>query len=634
MFVKDLGKTLLDRTIVFIFFIAFFLFIGKWIFSYYFFDNEIGIRVIFENPGDGFFYFPYIKYLSSLNFNLSFDLDIKNLKNISVPLYGVLIHSIFFKILGNYSFIILEFIFISIFLIIFYLIFQKFNFSKLLSIILALFLFIIPILADSFKIDNILYLSNISDFYNLRFQRPLVVALFFFIFILFLLNLNEKEIFKFKNFIFLGSIFAFSFTAYYYYFVVEVIGFFLFLVYQSNYNIKYIFYGKIKFYVVTLFTFLILSFPFLLILYGVEPDYSERLCIVDLTLSRKIILLNHLIEGLIKIKFLFIFLIISFVTYFINKKELINYKLNNVFYIVFLSSIISPFFFIIASPITCLVYHFNNIIFHCAFLCLFFLILTLAKSFLSINFIKKKIIRRIYFTFIFSLVIFYNVKIFYDQKYNYENENYSDHRNYLNLVAKDINNLKIQEKDLSLLTFDPRLMIWAIMNNIKDIKLISGQIVPKTHSMIENDLISAFKFLNRTDDDFIKFFENKKSGWRYLNKNTQLFFWMRYSANSLKTHKDTKNFDKEALKFILNTSPLHAQSLIIPKNELERLKSKFNNFEKNDYKKPNIISINSKNFSLNEAKILNMNYCADKQFKKFTTYKLKNRKNLCKKSND
>ena len=107
--------------------------------------------------------------------------------------------------------------------------------------------------------------------------------------------------------------------------------------------------------------------------------------------------------------------------------------------------------------------------------------------------------------------------------------------------------------------------------------------------MIENDLISAFKFLNRTDDDFIKFFENKKSGWRYLNKNTQLFFWMRYSANSLKTHKDTENFDKETLEFILNTSPLHAQSLIIPKNELERLKSKFNNFEKYDYKKPNII---------------------------------------------
>ena len=223
---------------------------------------------------------------------------------------------------------------------------------------------------NSKVIDNILYLSNISDFYNLRFQRPLVVALFFFIFILFLLNLNEKEIFKFKNFIFLGSIFAFSFTAYYYYFVVEVIGFFLFLVYQSNYNIKYIFYGKIKFYLVTLFTFLILSFPFLLISYGVEPDYNERLCIIDLTLSRKIILLNHLIEGLIKIKFLLIFLIISFITYFINKKKLINYKLNNVFYIVFLSSIISPFFFIIASPKTCLVYHFNNIIFHCAFLCL------------------------------------------------------------------------------------------------------------------------------------------------------------------------------------------------------------------------------------------------------------------------
>ena len=73
-------------------------------------------------------------------------------------------------------------------------------------------------------------------------------------------------------------------------------------------------------------------------------------------------------------------------------------------------------------------------------------------------------------------------------KHNYENENYRNHRNYLSLLAKDLKKLKIEDKNLSLLTLDPRLMVWSLMNDIKDIRLISGQIVPKTHNMIEEDL--------------------------------------------------------------------------------------------------------------------------------------------------
>ena len=66
----------------------------------------------------------------------------------------------------------------------------------------------------------------------------------------------------------------------------------------------------------------------------------------------------------------------------------------------------------------------------------------------------------------------------------------------------------------------------------------------------ENDLISAFKFLNKDSNDFINFLKNKKSGWRYFNINTQTFFWFKYSANSLMTYKESKNFDKETLNFI------------------------------------------------------------------------------------
>ena len=116
-----------------------------------------------------------------------------------------------------------------------------------------------------------------------------------------------------------------------------------------------------------------------------------------------------------------------------------------------------------------------------------------------------------------------------DSKSKFEDENYKSYRSYLNSSVQIIKKLKVEDENLSILTLDTRLMVWAIMNGVDNIKLTSGQIVPKTHEMIENDLISAFKFLNKDSNDFINFLKNKKSGWRYFNINTQTFFWFRYS---------------------------------------------------------------------------------------------------------
>ena len=103
-------KNFYNKELIYIFLLAFFLFMGKWLFSFYFFNEELGIRIILESQSDGYFYFPYVKALSALNFNNSYDLNITNLKNISLPFGSVLIHSIFFYFFGNSSFIILEFI--------------------------------------------------------------------------------------------------------------------------------------------------------------------------------------------------------------------------------------------------------------------------------------------------------------------------------------------------------------------------------------------------------------------------------------------------------------------------------------------------------------------------------------------
>ena len=118
-------------------------------------------------------------------------------------------------------------------------------------------------------------------------------------------------------------------------------------------------------------------------------------------------------------------------------------------------------------------------------------------------------------------------------------------------------------------------MVWAILNDVKFIKPLSGVLVPKTNDMIENDLIESLKFLNINSDNFIKFFENKKKGWRVVNPNIQLFFWGRYSASKLKTFENSKDFDKDIWKTIQNTTPLNIQSIAIPNSELKRLENKF-----------------------------------------------------------
>ena len=86
------------------------LFSLKWIISYYFFKDDISLKIIFDTPGDGFFYYIYSEALTNLNFNPSFDNEIDDLKNLPIPFYSILVPSILFLIFGNFSILILEFV--------------------------------------------------------------------------------------------------------------------------------------------------------------------------------------------------------------------------------------------------------------------------------------------------------------------------------------------------------------------------------------------------------------------------------------------------------------------------------------------------------------------------------------------
>ena len=78
----------------YIIYISLLLILIKWFFSFYFFQEEIDVRVLFESVADGKYYFPLIKFLSDLNFNLSFDPSIENLKIVPIPISTLFFYSI------------------------------------------------------------------------------------------------------------------------------------------------------------------------------------------------------------------------------------------------------------------------------------------------------------------------------------------------------------------------------------------------------------------------------------------------------------------------------------------------------------------------------------------------------------
>ena len=48
-------------------------------------------------------------------------------------------------------------------------------------------------------------------------------------------------------------------------------------------------------------------------------------------------------------------------------------------------------------------------------------------------------------------------------------------------------------------------MVWLILNNYKNIKILNGNFISKTDEMIEEDLSNALSILNFDDADFENF---------------------------------------------------------------------------------------------------------------------------------
>jgi len=167
-------------------------------------------------------------------------------------------------------------------------------------------------------------------------------------------------------------------------------------------------------------------------------------------------------------------------------------------------------------------------------------------------------------------------------------ESYMQYRKNFSLITKEIRNKNTFD---NIVTFDNRLVIWATLHNFKEIPLMSGVLTTVSNKAIENELFSTFKLLGLNEDNFLEIFKNKKLSWRFLNRYTQIFFWFRYSANSLTTHNDSIDFDKNDLDFIKKISPLHAHSIAIPNSEFVRFKDDFIRFKDSSKNNTNYVVI-------------------------------------------
>ena len=584
----------------------------KWSLSFYFFPESLDTKIIHDSINDAKYYYPLIKYLAEFNLNYSYDPEINNLKIVPLPFWGIFFHSILLKLLSFYSFIVLDFICVLIILLIFFHIF-KILFSDEIAILLSIFIFLVPYIISNTFLDDIQYFNLFSNnFYNLRAPRPMLSNLYFFGFILVSLKLVTGQFYDVKKFFLLGLILALSLSTFYYHFFTEVIFLFIILIIKFKKKILIELKNNLKYFFVFFLTFLIVSIPFFLNLYLHESEFTIRQCIFNLDLNIKIKLLKYFVSKYLSLKgiiFISGISILAFVSNQIKYLNTLDRKVINTFYFYFIASLFSPILFLIISPKSCQMYHFVNFTILNAFLFLIIYMIIIFKFFNNIKFTKFN-----FYLLVFAFISFFGFQEFDKNSSLISEKNHINYRSEFNLITKKIEeNYKLN--NISFLTFEPNLMVWSIMKNIKYLDLNMAMFTPKKDFMIEEDIFSAFKKLGFNELNFELFIKNQKKGWRFTNPNISNFVYYKYQANSLTTFKNSFDFEKNELDHINKSNLLHHQQSIIPKFELSRLKREFKEFDKK-ITFPEIIVLNKKDNFFDYKELNLKNYCKvfDKEF--------------------
>ena len=192
----------------------------RWITFHLFYPSEPLINKIIFDLGDHA-YFPSILNLSNLDFGPDYLLDYSPNKIFPLPVFYVIYHSALYLIFGNYSFIIIEYFSLFLFLYILFKIFQELKINAHFSVMFALAIFLLPeFLIYLNKIEiNLVNFNIIKNLYSFSVPRPIISSIYFFWGLLLAIYY-----YKYKNnnffFILVGINLALNFGSYPWHFII------------------------------------------------------------------------------------------------------------------------------------------------------------------------------------------------------------------------------------------------------------------------------------------------------------------------------------------------------------------------------------------------------------------------------
>jgi hypothetical protein len=554
-----------SRTHLEIFLISVLIFCPKWICSYYLFPNEeLLIKTLLDIKDVHYF----LNVISLSNFDLtpSFNEFIEPKKIITFPFFSIVIHSLFYKIIGYSSFIILELLFIFFSILIFFKILQKLELNKEYSLFAAAIYFSLPfilIILNTINLSQVSILQHlVSDFIGSRFPRPLVTNIFFLFGIYFLIKLQKELIEKRtpKSIVSISITMALQVNIFFYFFLIQGLSTtILLLTYKKKKLFEYIFNHK----TVIIKSLLIISIGLIVFLFQSfvgESDYSNRMSVIFIDFNDKIILIKYFFSNLLRSEVI-IFIAVSSLLFFYIKKTFIqkNHQIN-LFIILIISSFISAIFFICLSSKIISLYQFANIFLFFSVLFIFISIILIIDN---LKFLRNLLIkyRFLIYLFIFFLGIIFNLS-------NLTNK--VQRENYLK-VNNVIKALKFNDTKTYLFTNDLKAQSDWLFNGFNNIYLTNGFNNSLSDNQIELAFSKVLKSIFKENSKFKEIIEYKNKKDNNRNSIISHFLNYKYQANSIHVFSNKDDFTLVEQKKIKETSPLRSQTHILPISEKIRI---------------------------------------------------------------
>ncbi len=550
-------------------------------------------------------YFQLVYSLSDFNFSPTYLENINADKIISFPLLGGLIHSFLFSLIGIYSFIILEYFFQIIFLIVVFItfikVFEEHRKSFYFLIYLMLSSSIIALL--SIYQDNIVFQNLHSLLQNnlgTRFPRPLITGVLIFLAIYYILDFQHQLSKSFDNayIVKISIVLSLLLNTFFYYFII----FSILLIIIISININKRLFSKIVFKKLILFLtiFLVFASPFIFQQIYSEPDHSIRLGLIQIDNDKKYFLLSYFLKELISLKFSSIMIVAFLFFYYSNNYLKKEYKKINIFFYIILSSILSTIVFVTFSPSIISVYHLLDIIIFSLFFYLLIAFFSIIYEFIKKSKFSKNLINdKIIFVPILFFLILHSI---------YEVNDFSKKKESIRetiKLEKFLDDKKIYNTKYKLFTNDRiATNIWLLKKN-NNLLISDGFNNSLKNSQIEYNLINSLKHFGFSEKKFKSFISLGRTEVR--NSLFLGLFVYRYQANSLYTYSDLEYYSNDLQDRIKNTSPFRAQSQIMPENEKKRLLDLFENHIINNDLTADYVIINYSSIS-KHFEILNDEY--------------------------